>query len=205
MPITRGFKGRPRGSGEARDRVPPGQFVTPEFPILTAGPTQRTPLDQWSLALEAGGETIAQWDWNAFADLPQTEITTDIHCVTKWTHFDMRWRGVTIPDLLRAAGLATPPAAWLMARADGGYSTNLALADLLDGRAMIATHYEGLPLLPAHGGPARLLVPHLYFWKSAKWVRRLEFMDADKPGFWESLGYHIRGDPWREQRYSGDR
>ncbi len=204
MPITRGFRGRPRADAATRERVPPGQFVTDDFPVLSAGPTQHTPLDEWTLSVDVRGQVLGSWTWQEFGALPQTEIRTDIHCVTKWTKFDMRWRGVTIDDLLAAAGLADPPSAFVMAFADGGYSTNLPVADLIGGRAMIATHYEDQPLAPVHGGPARLLVPHLYFWKSAKWVRRLSFREHDAPGFWESLGYHIRGDPWREQRYSGD-
>ncbi len=204
MPITRGFRGRPRADAATRERVPPGQFVTDDFPVLSAGPTQHTPLDEWTLSVDVRGQVLGSWTWQEFGTLPQTEIRTDIHCVTKWTKFDMRWRGVTIDDLLAAAGLADPPSAFVMAFADGGYSTNLPVADLIGGRAMIATHYEDQPLAPVHGGPARLLVPHLYFWKSAKWVRRLSFREHDAPGFWESLGYHIRGDPWREQRYSGD-
>jgi DMSO/TMAO reductase YedYZ molybdopterin-dependent catalytic subunit len=202
MVATRGFKGRPRD--EAKDRVPPGQYVTTDFPVLTAGPTQRTSLENWSLALQFGGGLLAKWSWAEFEALPQTELKTDIHCVTKWTKLDTHWRGVTFDDLLTAAGLDEAPAEFVMAHCDGGYSTNLAVADLIDGRAMIATHFEDLPLLSAHGGPARLLVPHLYFWKSAKWVRRLAFREQNLPGFWESLGYHIRGDPWREQRYEGD-
>jgi DMSO/TMAO reductase YedYZ molybdopterin-dependent catalytic subunit len=204
MVATRGFKGRPRGEAQVRDRVPPGQYVTPDFPVLTAGPTQRTGLDNWSLALQFGGRLLAKWSWQEFEALPQTELKTDIHCVTKWTKLDTRWRGVTFDDLLTAAGLSEAPTGFVMAHCDGGYSTNLTVEDLIDGQAMVATHYEDLPLLSAHGGPARLLVPHLYFWKSAKWVRRLAFREQNLPGFWESLGYHLRGDPWREQRYEGD-
>jgi DMSO/TMAO reductase YedYZ molybdopterin-dependent catalytic subunit len=204
MPVTRGFKGKHRDGGAEHGRVPPGQYVTRDFPVLSAGPTQRTPLENWSLALQDRGKLLAIWNWAQFQALPQTESTTDIHCVTKWTKLDTRWRGVTFDDILKAAGLVSPPALYLMAHCDGGYTTNLPVADLLDGKAMIATHFDGQPLAATHGGPARLLVPHLYFWKSAKWVRRLAFMDANLPGFWESLGYHIYGDPWREQRYTGD-
>jgi DMSO/TMAO reductase YedYZ molybdopterin-dependent catalytic subunit len=204
MHVTRGFKGKARADAATRDRVPPGQFVTSDFPILTAGPTQRTVLDDWTLSFELGGKLLARWDWKEFEALPQTEMKTDIHCVTKWSKLDTRWRGVTIDDLLHAAGLAEAPAGFVMAHCDGGYSTNYAIADLIDRRAMVATHYEDSPLPASHGGPARMLVPHLYFWKSAKWVRRLAFKEQNVPGFWESLGYHLRGDPWREQRYSGD-
>ncbi|WP_022723619.1 molybdopterin-dependent oxidoreductase [Rhodopseudomonas sp. B29] len=204
MHVTRGFKGKRRTDATDRARLPPGQYLTPEFPVLTAGPTIHTPLDRWKLALQNGGSLVATWTWAEFEALPQTDLQTDIHCVTQWSKFDTRWRGVTIDDIFRAADLAVPPTGYLMAHCDGGYTTNLLVSDLIDGRAMIATHYDGLPLLPSHGGPARLLLPHLYFWKSAKWVRRLAFRDKDDPGFWESRGYHLRGDPWREQRYHGD-
>jgi DMSO/TMAO reductase YedYZ molybdopterin-dependent catalytic subunit len=204
MPITRGFKGKRSNADAARDRIPPGQYVTQDFPVLTAGPTQRTPVENWALTLERGAEMLGRWSWEQFETLRQTERTTDIHCVTKWTKFDTRWRGVTIDDLMKAAGLFAPPTQYVMAHCDGGYTTNLLVADLLDGKAMIATQYNNSPIPVTHGGPARLLVPHLYFWKSAKWVRRLEFIETNTPGFWESMGYHIHGDPWREQRYTGD-
>jgi DMSO/TMAO reductase YedYZ molybdopterin-dependent catalytic subunit len=204
MPATRGFKGRGRVEGALRDRVPPGQSVTTDFPVLSARPTPRGALDDWSLAVELGGSPIAEWSWAEFEALPQTDVVVDIHCVTKWTKLDTRWRGVLFDDLLKAAGLDEAPTEFVMARCDGDYTTNVPVADLIDKKAMIATRFEDLPLLPAHGGPARLLVPHLYFWKSAKWIQRLEFIDEDEPGFWESLGYHMYGDPWREQRYAGD-
>ena len=204
MIVTKGFKGRGRNGVADRNRVPPGQFVTAEFPVLTAGPTQHMPLADWSMTLEHDGRTLACWTWQEFERLPQTDRTTDIHCVTKWTKLDTRWRGVTVDDLLSAAGLTSPPDLFAIAHCDGGYTTNLPVSELLGGKAMIATHYEDLPLSASHGGPARLLVPHLYLWKSAKWVRKLRFVARDKPGFWESLGYHNFGDPWREQRYTGD-
>jgi DMSO/TMAO reductase YedYZ molybdopterin-dependent catalytic subunit len=202
--VTRGFKGRPQDARATTDRLPPGQYVTQEFPVLTSGPTQQVSLESWSLALQNGGQLLARWNWGEFEALPQTERTFDIHCVTKWTKVDTRWRGVAFDDLLKAAGLTSPPHMYVMAHCDGGYTTNLPVGDLMEGKAMVATHFDGVPLPAIHGGPARLLVPHLYFWKSAKWVRRLAFMETNAPGFWESLGYHIYGDPWREQRYSGD-
>ena len=153
MLVTRGFKGKRRGGDADRLRLPPGQFLTPEFPVLTAGPTQHTPLDRWSLALQHGGSMLGKWSWEQFEALPQTEITSDIHCVTKWSKFDTRWRGVTIDDLLRAAGLDAAPTGFLMAHCDGGYTTNLLVSDLIEARAMIATHFDDLPLLPSHGGP----------------------------------------------------
>lgn len=202
-PISRGF--RARGPAPSRtDRVPPGQHLVSDFPVLSAGPTPTTKLDRWRFALRQDGSEIAGWSWSEFEALPQTDSTVDIHCVTSWSKLDTRWRGVTIDALLAAAGLAEPPSPFVMAHCDGGYTTNIPVADLLGGKAMIATQYEGRPLPPAHGGPARLLVPHLYFWKSAKWVRALEFISADTPGFWEQLGYNMYGDPWREQRYAGD-
>ena len=203
FPVSRGFVGRRRSPAEAV-RVPPGQYLTQEFPILSAGPTPHTPLAQWSFALQEGPNRLAEWNWQQFEALAQTSVTVDIHCVTKWSKLDTQWQGVTIDDLLKAAGLERPPTAYVTAYCDGGYTTNAPVADLLNGQAMIATRYDGKPLAPAHGGPARMLVPHLYFWKSAKWVRGLTFTAQDRAGFWESLGYHMYGDPWKEQRYSGD-
>ncbi|MCE3250434.1 MAG: molybdopterin-binding protein [Geminicoccaceae bacterium] len=203
--VSRGFRGR-RGAADAAaaSRVPPGQHVTSDFPVLSAGPTPRTRPEEWSFALQHGGSVLAKWSWAEFSALPQTRVTVDIHCVTKWSKLDTQWEGVTVDDLLKAAGHDAPPAPFAMAHSDGAYTTNLPVADLLGGKAMVATRYGGQPLAPEHGGPARLLVPHLYFWKSAKWVRRLRFMETDAPGFWEGLGYHNYGDPWREQRYEGD-
>ncbi len=201
--ISRGF--RSRGGGQPpNERVPPGQHVTTDFPILSAGPMPRIAPESWTLALQHGGRLLDTWTRAEFLSLPQTTVSADIHCVTKWSKLGTTWRGVTFDDLLKAAGLAEPPAPYVMAHCDGAYTTNLAVADLTGGRGMIVTHYEGLPLAPAHGGPARLFVPQLYFWKSGKWIRRLRFMEENEPGFWERAGYHIHGDPWKEQRYAGD-
>jgi DMSO/TMAO reductase YedYZ molybdopterin-dependent catalytic subunit len=202
-PISRGFFGRKRPDPNA-GRIPPGQHLTRDFPVLSAGPTPVPDLANWSFALSDGDKLIAEWGWEAFNALPQTEVKVDIHCVTTWSKLDTNWQGVTIDALLEAAGLGEPPGAYAMIHCTGGYTTNVPLEDMLDGKAMVATRYEGRPLAPEHGGPARLLVPHLYFWKSAKWAERIDFMDSDAPGFWEQLGYHIYGDPWREQRYAGD-
>jgi DMSO/TMAO reductase YedYZ molybdopterin-dependent catalytic subunit len=202
-PISRGFRARQRPDVDPR-RVPPGQHVVTDFPVLSAGPTPSVRLETWNLALQDGGSLLGKWTWTEFVKLPQTTVTVDIHCVTTWSKLDTRWQGVTIDALIAAAGLSAPPAPFVMAHCDGGYTTNLPAEDLLGGKAMVATHYDGRPLAPEHGGPARLLVPHLYFWKSAKWVRRIRFVEDDEPGFWESLGYHMYGDPWREQRYAGD-
>jgi DMSO/TMAO reductase YedYZ molybdopterin-dependent catalytic subunit len=201
-PISRGFRGRKPAAQS--DRIPPGQHLTHDFPVLSAGPTPHTPLSEWSFSIDQGGKVLKEWSWDEFNALPQTELKTDIHCVTTWSKLDTHWRGVTIDDLLKAAGFSEPPADFTMAHCDGDYTTNVPSDDLIGGKGMIATHYEGEPLAPEHGGPARLLVPHLYFWKSAKWARTLEFIKSDEPGFWEQLGYHIYGDPWQEQRYAGD-
>jgi len=199
--VSRGFRGRRRQEPDVAGRVPPGQYLTPDFPVLSAGPTAHTPLDRWDVALDGEVDTPQRWDWAAFRALPSETITKDIHCVTKWSKLDTEWEGVSLDTLL--AGVETG-ADHLIAHCDGGYTTNLPLADVMEGQAWLAFAYDGEPLEPEHGGPVRLLVPHLYFWKSAKWVRRLELASDDRPGFWESLGYHNYGDPWQEQRYWGD-
>jgi DMSO/TMAO reductase YedYZ molybdopterin-dependent catalytic subunit len=200
---TRGFLGRP--SRARTSRLPPGQQLTSGFPVLSAGATPHTATDAWTFTLESeDGSPLASWDWNAFRLLGPTEVTADIHCVTHWSKFDTDWRGVAVDAILAAAGLDDPPAPYVMAFCDGGYTTNLPVEDLLDGKAHVVWEYDGEPLAPEHGGPARLLVPHLYFWKSAKWIRGLRFMDDDEPGFWEVNGYHRYGNPWLEQRYEGD-
>lgn len=203
-PISRGFRGRRQAEGTA-SRLPPGQYETRDFPVLSAGPTPRIQLSVWDLTLRGFDGQSARWTWDEFVALPREKITVDIHCVTKWSKFGTDWEGVAIDTLLAAAaakGIKT--SGHVLARSDGGYTTNVPLADLTSGKAWVAFNYGGAPLAPEHGGPARLLVPHLYFWKSAKWLRELRFMETDAPGFWESLGYHNYGDPWREQRYTGD-
>jgi DMSO/TMAO reductase YedYZ molybdopterin-dependent catalytic subunit len=202
-PIARGFRGK-RPPPTTNDRIPPGQHLTSDFPVLSAGPTPTPRLESWSFALQNGGSLLGKWKWKEFAALPQTQVKVDIHCVTTWSKLDTNWQGVAVDDVLAAAGVSEPPQPYVMLHCDGGYTTNVPIKDLIGGKAMIATHYDGKPLSAEHGGPARLLVPHLYFWKSAKWVRRLRFIAHNEPGFWESLGYHIYGDPWREQRYAGD-
>ena len=203
-PISRGFRGRRRAEGVA-SKLPPGQYETRDFPVLSAGPTPRTPLSVWDLTLRSADGQSARWTWDEFVALPRQKITVDIHCVTKWSKFGTNWEGIAIDTLISEGatrGVQTAP--YVVARSDGGYTTNVPLADLTNGKAWIAFSYGDAPLAPEHGGPARLLVPHLYFWKSAKWVRELRFIESDAPGFWESLGYHNYGDPWREQRYAGD-
>ncbi|HEV8502096.1 MAG TPA: sulfite oxidase-like oxidoreductase [Casimicrobiaceae bacterium] len=199
---TRGFVGR-KPTAEVASRLPPGQYRTEDFPVLSMGPTPGIDLATWTFALYDGPRPLAHWNWQAFEALPRTTWRGDIHCVTKWSKFDTQWEGVTIDDLFAAAGV-TPPSPWLLALSFDGYDTNVPVADLTGGRAMIATRFAGAALSAEHGGPARLLVPHLYFWKSAKWVKGLRFTARDEAGFWELRGYHLYGDPWREQRYTND-
>lgn len=201
--VTRGFKGRPPAP-ETSGRTPPGQSLTTDFPVLSLGPTPSVDVARWSFTLKVGPKPIARWNWQEFNALPQTELVADIHCVTKWSKLDTAWKGVSIDDLLAAAGVAPLPSAFLLAHSEDGYTTNVPAADLVGGKAMVALAYDGKPLAPEHGGPARLLVPHLYFWKSAKWLNALQFTTREEAGFWELRGYHMVGDPWREQRYSGD-
>ncbi|MGI9657605.1 MAG: sulfite oxidase-like oxidoreductase [Gaiellaceae bacterium] len=197
---TRGFEGRRRDESEAR--LPPGQYLERGFPVLSYEPTPTVELRDWRFSIDTADGSGA-WTWEEMHDLPQTEQTVDIHCVTKWSKFATTWQGVTIDDMLDAAGLELSQP-YVLATCYTGYTTNLPSEDVLDGKAMVAHTFEGDPLDPEHGGPARLLVPHLYFWKSAKWFRGLRAIDADEPGFWEGYGYHMRGDPWLEQRYVGD-
>jgi DMSO/TMAO reductase YedYZ molybdopterin-dependent catalytic subunit len=198
-PISRGFHRRRPSADPAR--VPPGQYVTTDFPVLSAGPTPRTPLEEWSFTIGGAVDEPRSWTWEELGELPQEAVTVDIHCVTKWTKLDTTWSGVSLDVLLDGVG---GDAAYALAWCDGGYTTNVPRADLTGGRAWIATGYDGAPIPPEHGGPARLLVPHLYFWKSAKWVRGIDLTPEDEPGFWERYGYHDYGDPWKEQRYQGD-
>ena len=201
--IARGF--HPKRAGAAANRLPPGQYETRDFPVLSAGPTPRTPLSKWDFTIVDSSGATVRWTWDELQALPHETPTVDIHCVTKWSKFDTKWEGISVDTLLdgaRAKGVADGP--FVVAFCDGGYTTNLPFADVTGGKAWIAFGYGGEPLDPEHGGPARLLVPHLYFWKSAKWVRGLRILHQDAPGFWEQLGYHDRGDPWREQRYQGD-
>ncbi len=200
--ISRGFIGKRRQT-EAANRVPPGQHVVSDFPVLSAGPTPRTRLDQWNFTIEGLVREPVKWTWEEFLKLPAQQFIVDIHCVTKWTKLDTRWEGVSIDTLFEHVELDRQ-AMVVTAFCDGGYTTNMPLPDILNGRAFVAYQYDDKPLAPEHGGPARLVVPHLYFWKSAKWVRGLRLIEKDKPGFWESLGYNNRGDPWKEERYAGD-
>jgi len=198
--ISRGFRGKRKADADS-SRVPPGQHVVGDFPVLSAGPTPRVATSEWTFVIEGEIDQPKKWTWAEFQQLPNEEFTTDIHCVTKWTKLDSKWRGVSCDTLFEGVDTA---AEYVIAFSYGGYTTNVPLQDLLDHKAWVAFEYDGQPLHPEHGGPARLLVPHLYLWKSAKWVRGLRLVNEDQPGFWESNGYNMYGDPWREQRYWGD-
>jgi DMSO/TMAO reductase YedYZ molybdopterin-dependent catalytic subunit len=193
--ISRGFAGRSR---EQRVDLPPGQYLTEDFPVLSAGPTPAIDTADWEFSITAESGVVHRWDWEQFQALPIEDIQTDIHCVTRWSKLGTSWRGVSLDTLFAPVETNYD---YVMAHSYGGYTTNLPLGDLLDGKAWIAFGFEGEDLEPEHGGPARLLVPHLYFWKSAKWVRALVMQRDDEPGFWEQNGYHLYGDPWLEQRY----
>ena len=200
MTFTRGFKGR-----RARDpRLPPGQYDTGnDWPVLTAEATPKLSTDKWTFSIDGLVEKPVSWTWAEIMALPKSEFMGDIHCVTTWSKLGVRFRGVSVDTLLEAA-VPQPSASYVLARSTTGYTTNLPLADVTNGQAWVVWEYDGKPLARDHGGPARLLVPHLYFWKSAKWVSGLKLLDHDEPGFWEQNGYHDRGDPWKEQRYQGD-
>lgn len=196
--VSPGFQGRPRSAGSD---LPPGQYLTEDFPVLSAGPTPRVPLETWEFTITTEAGVEHRWDWPAFRALPGESPTVDIHCVTQWSKLGTRWEGVSLDVLL---GDVDTAAEYALVHSYGGYTTNLPLTDLLDGQAWVVHRYDGAALEPEHGGPARLLVPHLYFWKSAKWVRGIRLLERDEQGFWEAGGYHDRGDPWLEQRYQGD-
>ena len=196
--VTRGFSGRRIA---ANINLPPGQYLTTDFPVLSAGPTPKVPLDRWEFAIDDGQGVLRRWDWKSFRDLLTESITVDLHCVTRWSKLGTTWEGVSLDTLFR--DLKTD-ASYAMVHSYGDYTTNLPLKDLMEKQAWIAFRFDGRDLAAEHGGPARLLVPHLYLWKSAKWVRSITLMQQDKPGFWEALGYHNYGDPWREQRYQDD-
>ncbi len=183
-----------------RSRLPPGQIETAKWPVLHYGRVPRADLARWTFRVFGEVERPFEISWAEFAALPRRDVLCDIHCVTTWSRYDNTFSGVPVGLLLERAGVR-PGATHVLVHAEEDYTTNLPLADLAREANLIATHHDGEPLLPEHGGPARLVVPHLYFWKSAKWVRGLELMEGDWPGFWEQNGYHMRGDPWTEERY----
>jgi DMSO/TMAO reductase YedYZ molybdopterin-dependent catalytic subunit len=199
---TRGFTGR--GTAERDARLPPGQYDTGRsWPVLTAEPTPRLDTSTWTFRVEGLVQTPTRWTWDEIRALPPSTYEGDIHCVTTWSKLGMTFTGVSV-DTLLAAAVPLPSARYVLAFSHTGYTTNMPLADVTGGRAWVAWLADGEPLPREHGGPARLVVPHLYFWKSAKWVAGLRLFDHDEPGFWEQNGYHDRGDPWLEQRYQGD-
>jgi DMSO/TMAO reductase YedYZ molybdopterin-dependent catalytic subunit len=201
MAFNRGFVGRRR---PAREGLPPGQYdVGSDWPVLTAEVTPRIVPETWSMAVDGLVERPTTWSWDEMHRLPQSEYAGNIHCVTTWSKFDVRFGGVSVDVLLAAAGPRSE-ATHVLGTSTTGYTTNLPLADLSDGKAWVVWSFDGRPLTREHGGPVRLLVPHLYFWKSAKWITKLTLLDHDEHGFWERNGYHDLGDPWREQRYQGD-
>ncbi len=200
---SRGFFGKRRQDGPP-NRVPPGQYITNDFPVLSAGPTPRTPLDRWNFEINGLVRRSVHWSWAEFQLLPSQHFTVDIHCVTKWSKLDTQWQGVSIDTLLASVEI-DPNAHYVLAFCDGGYTTNMPLNEIMNGKAFVGYQYNTAPLALEHGGPARLVVPALYFWKSAKWVRGLTLIEKDNPGFWETLGYNNHGDPWKEERYYGDR
>jgi len=196
--ISRGFLGR-RCAADAK--LPPGQYLTTDFPVLSAGPTPRVSVDKWEFTIDDGNEVLKRWDWRSFRELPTESITVDLHCVTRWSKLRTFWEGVSLDTLFEEI---KTDAQYTLVHSYGDYTTNLPLDDLLSKKSWITFRFDDDDLAPEHGGPARLLVPHLYLWKSAKWVRGITLMRGHQPGFWESLGYHNHGDPWREQRYSSD-
>lgn len=188
---------------EQNDRLPPGQYETRDFPVLSLGPTPDVKRENWKLKVFGLVERELTWTWDNFAKLPHVDWQKDIHCVTKWSKFDTNWRGVLLDEIFKLVKVSDV-ATHLIAHSSDGYSTNLPLEDVREARALVATSYDNNELEAEHGGPARLVVPHLYFWKSAKWLSGLELIDEDRPGFWETRGYHNYGDPWQEERYSFD-
>ncbi len=199
MIINEGFKPKRKTS----DRLPPGQYEETGFPVLSLGPTPAIDHSQWKLTVDGLVRKTLSWNWQEFIALPQEEAIKDIHCVTKWSKFDTKWNGVSLDYILSLAQVS-PEATHLIAHSYDGYTTNIPLEDIKNGQAWVMYMFDDKPLESEHGGPARLFVPHLYFWKSAKWLNRLEFVKGDEPGFWETRGYHNYGDPWKEQRYTND-
>jgi DMSO/TMAO reductase YedYZ molybdopterin-dependent catalytic subunit len=200
--FSRGFTGR-RQQPEQEKRLPPGQYLVQDWPVLSAGPTPRITTDKWSFTIEGLVGQPKRWTWDEFLKLPSKTYTVDISCVTKWTKLDMVWQGVSVDTLFQAVEI-DPQAAFITAYSYGGYTTNLPIPDIVNDQAFVAYKAYDQPLAPEHGGPVRLVVPHLYFWKSAKWLQGIRLEERERLGFWETLGYHRHGDPWKEERYSGD-
>lgn len=196
-----------RGFGDNRSqnkKLPPGQSEVIRWPVLTYGPTPKIDLKDWRLTIDGAVKSPITIDWKQFNQLPMIKLKTDIHCVTRWSRLGMEWEGVSIDELIQQAGGLTEEARFLIASCYGDYTTNLPLSDVTKQQALVAIKAHDEPLTAEHGGPARLFVPHLYLWKSAKWINKITFTADDQPGFWEVNGYHNYGDPWREQRYDSD-
>jgi DMSO/TMAO reductase YedYZ molybdopterin-dependent catalytic subunit len=199
--FTRGFTGRAR---QRDSRLPPGQYdIGNQWPVLTAEVTPRLDTANWTFRVEGAVEHPTTWTWDEIHALRSSEFRGAIHCVTMWSKFDMTFEGVSVDTLLEVARPLSS-ATHVVQFSTTGYTTNLPLEDMTGGKAWVVWEANGQPLPREHGGPARMLVPHLYFWKSAKWVAGLRLLDHDEPGFWEVRGYHNHGDPWREERYDGD-
>lgn len=192
-----------RAARPESDRLPPGQHLVRDWPVLDLGLQPRIPLDHWRLDVTGTVEQPVSWDWATFRAQKQTREVTDIHCVTTWSRYDNRWEGVATRDLLDIV-MPKAGATHVVLHSHDGYTTNLALEDFAAEDALVVHSWEGAPLTVEHGGPVRLVVPHLYFWKSAKWLKQIEFRTADQRGFWEERGYHNHADPWLEERYSDD-
>jgi DMSO/TMAO reductase YedYZ molybdopterin-dependent catalytic subunit len=182
-------------------RLPPGQSLTLKWPVLHYGSIPRFDPDRWDFRVYGLVDKAVRYTWAEFHVLPKATVTSDFHCVTRWSRFNNTWEGVRVRDLLKRSSLRSD-AAYVLVHAEQGFTANVPVADLDRDEVLLATHHDGQPLSPEHGYPLRLIVPHLYAWKSVKWVRGLEFLDHNAPGFWEQNGYHLRGDPWKEQRYS---
>ena len=188
---------------KSEGRLPPGQSLTLKWPVLHYGSVPRFDPERWDFRVYGAVDAPVRWTWSEFNALPQVKRHSDFHCVTRWSRFDNDWEGVAFREVLEGVKLKAG-ARYVLVHAEQGFTANVPLADLDREEVLLATHHDGQPLSPEHGYPLRLIVPHLYAWKSVKWVRGIEFLDQDAPGFWEQNGYHMYGDPWREQRFSGE-
>ncbi|MBA30949.1 MAG: sulfite oxidase-like oxidoreductase [Chloroflexi bacterium] len=197
--FNQGFGGKKYNN----ERIPPGQYLEKSFPVLSAGPTIHINNESWDFSIEENENIILKISWNDLMKFPTKEIKTDIHCVTKWSKLDTSWEGISFDEIFSNLSLKNKYN-YVMAFSDGGYTTNVPIEDIKNGKGFLAYKYDNKNITPEHGGPVRLLIPHLYFWKSAKWIRGIKLLESDEPGFWEKYGYHMYGDPWKEQRYQGD-
>ena len=189
------------GSPRQEPRLPPGQVKTEKWPVLHHGSVPTIDLAQWDLVLDGLVERPQRWTWDEFQRLPRTQVQSDIHCVTRWSRYDNTWEGVSLREVMALAA-PKPEGRFAILHAEAGFTTNLPLSELIQDDVLLADRHDGQPLAPEHGWPLRLVVPRRYFWKSAKWIRRIEVVGRDEPGFWERNGYHNEADPWREERFS---